>query len=497
MSFRQLYPASLVVVLLGCSESKREPTATTYHAVVRPLVEANCVHCHKEGGSTPFALDAPERIPDLQYAMVRAVESRYMPPWPASSECHELAGVRTLSDEARRAFLAWRDDGFPMGDPADYRAPELPQRIDLSNPTLLVQGPEAYTPDRAITDEYRCFLAEQRFDADTFITALDIRPGVRTEVHHVQVHKIAAADIPTVVTRDAEDAAPGFLCGGGAGAPSVNMFSWRPGTEGVRFAEGDAMFVEAGSAIVLQVHYNTQFLPLDEPLVPDRTAVAFWTLPPSDMPSRIVVRFGQLAPVGPTDVNPLGLIPAGASGVIGTTTVPISIPSSVSGTYVQGEIVGMTPHMHMFGTNIRERILRADGSEECMVQVPNWDFEWQLDYPFVEPAQYGPDDRLVLECTYDNSSVNQPTLNGKRITPQDVTWGEGSFDEMCLNYVWFRYPRDAFLAARAAAKPTPTPDAGTPDAGTPDAGTPDAGMPDAGTPDAATPDAATPDAATP
>ena len=31
--------------------------------------------------------------------------------------------------------------------------------------------------------------------------------------------------------------------------------------------------------------------------------------------------------------------------------------------------------------------------------------------------------------------TNQPVVNGERLTPRRVKWGDGSFDEMCLNYI--------------------------------------------------------------
>jgi hypothetical protein len=41
----------------------------------------------------------------------------------------------------------------------------------------------------------------------------------------------------------------------------------------------------------------------------------------------------------------------------------------------------------------------------------------------------------VVECHYDNSPGNQPVVDGQRLPPRDVTWGEGTHDEMCLSYI--------------------------------------------------------------
>ena len=44
-------------------------------------------------------------------------------------------------------------------------------------------------------------------------------------------------------------------------------------------------------------------------------------------------------------------------------------------------------------------------------------------------------DRVEMTCVWDNSPENQPVVGGVKQTPRDVTWGEGTLDEMCLGGV--------------------------------------------------------------
>ena len=90
----------------------------------------------------------------------------------------------------------------------------------------------------------------------------------------------------------------------------------------------------------------------------------------------------------------------------------------------------------------------AGGGSECMVEVSRWDYHWQLDYLYAKGVPYGPDDQLAVTCEYDNSTAHQPVVDGVQLAPRNVTWGEGSLDEMCLHYVWLRFERQAFLSAR-------------------------------------------------
>lgn len=424
----------------------------TYHKHIRPILESNCLQCHVEGGIGPMPLDNLQSVTDVQGLIVAAVEKRIMPPWPASHDCRDLREVRALTDEQIELFTQWRDDEFPAGDRSDYRAEDVTPPAELGEPDIILMPEDGYLPNTAIVDEYRCFITEGTFEEDTYLTAMDIRPGVRGEVHHVQVHKITVEQVEAARSLDDAAEGSGYPCTGnaGSGLTSVNMFSWRPGTAAMAFDDGDAALVEAGSAFVLQVHYNNQFLPAGQEPEPDQSAVAFWTLPQGELPDRVVVRTGIFAPVGPPRSGlPFGEIPAGESDVIGERTLLMTQLSLVNGRFIYGEIIGMTPHMHTLGTRLSARMNRADGSTQCLIDVPVWDFEWQLDYSYAQPELFAPEDSITVTCEYDNSAENQPVLDGERLAPRNVGFGEGSLDEMCLNYVWFRYDRSSFLGALA------------------------------------------------
>jgi hypothetical protein len=118
-----------------------------------------------------------------------------------------------------------------------------------------------------------------------------------------------------------------------------------------------------------------------------------------------------------------------------------------AGTYVPGEIIGVTPHAHQLATTMKASLTRADATNACLADV-TWDFNWQLDYMFDEPVPYTESDTFVASCTFDNTPERQPVINGVRQTPKAVSFGERSTDEMCEHYIWLRFARDAFLRAR-------------------------------------------------
>jgi hypothetical protein len=69
--------------------------------------------------------------------------------------------------------------------------------------------------------------------------------------------------------------------------------------------------------------------------------------------------------------------------------------------------------------------MTAAAGEQCMLNVPAWDFDWQLAYWYERPITFSPSDSVRITCTYDTTSRTEV-----------VTWGEGTQDEMCLTFVY-------------------------------------------------------------
>ena len=71
-----------------------------------------------------------------------------------------------------------------------------------------------------------------------------------------------------------------------------------------------------------------------------------------------------------------------------------------------------------------------DSDEEvCLIDVPEWDFDYQNFYQFEEPVTIQNGSTITMECIYDNSAQNP---NQPADPPVDVDWGDGTNDEMCL-----------------------------------------------------------------
>lgn len=372
----------------------------TFHKDIRPIMVANCsMACHGPDPATrpgPMALDTYENIKLSGELVVAAIMSKKMPPWPQDESCRQMRDTPTITDEQRGLFMQWQMAGFPEGNEAEYVPPPADVESELGPPTRIVEMAVPHSPPPN-TDEYYCGKGDHTFEKDTYIKAIEVIPDQRTMVHHVQVHIVRSA-----------------ACTSGD-----NMYSWRPGGKRLTFSEGDAALLPAGSSFALQMHYNT----IGKTPMPDKTKVALWELKDGEKPMRVVDRIMALAGVS--------AMPPGFKGTSRTA-------ATVGGPGV--EIIGVSPHAHMIAKRLNATA-SINGKMECLSEVPDWDFEWQLDYIFKEPIPAPAGTRIAAFCDYDNGPDNQPIVDGvKRQQPITVVPGEGSADEMCLHYIWTRTP---------------------------------------------------------
>jgi hypothetical protein len=234
----------------------------------------------------------------------------------------------------------------------------------------------------------------------------------------VLLFAVAAADVATARAQDDAEAGIGWTCFGGTGISAAQTVGgWVPGSGASMFPPPTGIRLPAGTQIVMQIHYNL----LAQAQVNDRTTAGlFYASSPVAKPAAISAVANQTFRV-----------PAG------TASQTVSANLSINRSWA---LWGVVPHMHLHGVEISVAIQHADGSSTCAVDIPRWDFHWQQFYYYQQPISVVAGDVIHLECTYDNSAANQPVIGGVKQPPMDLTWGEKTTDEMCLNYLYFTAP---------------------------------------------------------
>lgn len=402
----------------------------TYWRDVAPILRARCGDCHVESGVGPFTLTSYADARDRAALLVNVTEDRRMPPWPASSTCRPLQAPRVLTDAEISTLRAWYEADTPEGDPASYREPEgLPDALPA--PDFTARAAMPYVPPTTATDDYRCFVIDPGWTERHSVTALRVVPGEPRTVHHLNVFEVKAAAVEELQRVDDRDPGEGYRCFSGPGVSigsaaslRVQMIAgWAPGTPLLRTPPGTAIRVDPGSRIVLQVHYNQ----LSHRGLPDRSRVDLWF---SDRDSR------RQAMVIPVTVDNFS-IPAGASD----HPVERSLSPRDLGIPLNFTLYGVYGHMHGFGRSFHAEVQRAadGGATDCMLDIPRWNFHWQQFYMFDEPVRIGPDDRVRVQCRFDNSPANQPVIDGVQRQPVTVREGSGTLDEMCMGFFYVTF----------------------------------------------------------
>lgn len=417
-------PAAALVACSGSTDEPAPSDAPTYHGAVRASLEQRCNSCHAQGGVGPFPLTTYEEVKRVAPAVLAAVESGRMPPWLPDPDCRRYTDERLMPAAEIEALRQWVAADLPEGDPADYVAPaSAAQALTLEQlgPPDMEAGPEvAYAPNPERPDDYRCFPLEVTFTEESFMKAALVVPDKEALVHHVILYRVAPEFSAQVDALDAADEGPGYSCFGGVGAGQPTpVGGWTPGDAPIGGSDDAGIRMRPGTRLVMQMHYNT----LSTAPSPDNTQVRMWfhdERPEIMLEPRFLPHLGIEIEAGDERSS--------HSRVFRNTS---DRPWTV---------VSTTPHMHLLGASLKTVKVAADGSETCLVDIPEWDFDWQQGYTLREPLVVEPGEALRLDCAYDNSAANQPVINGERGDPVRVTWGEGTLDEMCLNVVTFAEP---------------------------------------------------------
>ena len=418
-------------VWMGCGGPKdtaegaeTEASGPTWSADVRAVVAESCTGCHFSGGAAPFALETWEQAAPLASALAAAVEAGTMPPWSADPDCRSFEDERVLSDEDVVLLRAWADAGAPEGDPTEPIAP-VTTTLD---PHQVYTPAVPYTPDFSTSaDDYRCQFLDHTFTEETWVTASQVVPGT-SQVHHVLVFVLTGDQVDLAEAQDAADNGPGYTCFSGpiptaedgqvpTGGLPGQVGAWVPGANPLVLGDDEAVRVDAGARLVMQVHYSAGG---SAEALSSETTLSVQLA--DDTPASLVV------------TRPLPVLDFAIPAGDGAYTASHRFTNWSTETL---RVRSVAAHMHLLGRQEHATVHHADGGEECLLDIPDWDFSWQQAYmlPQDDAVWVAPGDAVEVACTWDNSVENQPVVDGVLQDPVDVTWGEGTADEMCLLYL--------------------------------------------------------------
>jgi hypothetical protein len=404
----------------------------TFSDNVAPIIFTKCSGCHRPGEAAPFSLLSYDDVRKRGKLIVNVTQTRYMPPWHATSDMGAFREDRRLTDVQIRTIQQWVDGGMVEGDPR--KLPPLREFTpgwQLGQPDLVVKMSEPFDLPADGPDVFRNFAIPLNLKKDQWVKAVEFRSAARSSHHALffldqtgQAVKMDEADprpgfagmsfLAADTTSDASRGGRGGLLqrlqnrGSRLDLARSSLGGWAVGATPQPLPEGLARALPQESDLVLQMHFHpTGKVEREQATVglyfadaPPRRTLTALQLPPL---------FGALAGID---------IPAGEKHFVikDSFTLPID-----------AEVISVGAHAHYLAKDMRMTATLPGGAARELVRIPDWKFNWQERYYFKDFVRLPRGTRLEVEISYDNSRDNVSNPNNP---PKRVTFGQQSTDEM-------------------------------------------------------------------
>jgi hypothetical protein len=380
-------PAAGCAIALPELAKRKAHAQISYEKQIAPILEDKCVACHRAGGIGPWAMTSYDMVKGFAPMIREVVRTKRMPPWHADPHYGAWANDRGLSVAQAQTLVHWIEAGAPRGtggDPLASSKKQWPQWA-LGEPDLVIETPSFTTPKTGVIP-YQMVTVKNPLNEDKWIRAIDYLPGQRAVLHHV----IASVG------------------GERFGATSLNNYV--PGAAPLVMPEGNGILLKANSTFHFQMH----FTPNGQELT-DVTKLGLYFMkdtPEHEFRSMI---FAQ----------PRLKIPAG---------VKFHPEQAVNTFKADAILYSLHPHAHFRGKSASFVAKYPDGREQMLLNIPNYDFNWQSTYDLETPLAVPAGTKIIYTQTFDNSVQNKANPDPTRT----VTWGEQTWDEMVFGVVRYR-----------------------------------------------------------
>jgi len=419
---------------VGCVNSKklvRDTSSITFNRDVAPIIQSRCMNCHRPGQVAPFALTNYGEVLEHADMIVEVTHSRIMPPWmPGDSEATDevsaqpkFVGDRRLADRELEVLDAWTRGGCIEGDLNDLPpAPQFAEGWQLGTPDLVAKMSESFSVPASGPDLLQNFVIPLSIPEDKLVAAIEFHPGNKRVVHHAVLF---LDDKGQARRLDQSTPEPGYQNFGGPGfLPSGALGGWSVGNTARRLPNEMGRYLKKGSDLVVQVHYHPTG---KEEVDQSEIGLYFVNKPVAQSlaePAKLVGSIWM--------ANYEMDIAAGEKAYRRSSSY--RLPKDVT-------LVGLVPHMHLLGKSMSVVASLPDGTKRSLINVPNWNYNWQDEYYLEKPFQLPAKTVLEVTATFDNSSGNPSNPSSP---PQRVTWGEETTDEMlfCFFLLTTEKPED-------------------------------------------------------
>ena len=386
----------------GCAIEFADTThqEVTYVDDVAPILADNCVNCHRPGGIGPWAMSDYNMVRGFSLMIREVLLTQRMPPWHADPEVGHWSNDRSLERHELQTLVNWIDAGAPRGegdDPLTAYQSTLPRWGSLGEPDLIIDIPPTEIPATGVVD-YQYKYVKNPLDRDVWVRASTIVPGERAVLHHV---------ITRFGSIETEGRRKGRIS---RNAPIGGLAGYVPGMEIAPLPEGTGTLLPAGATLEFQMHYTPTGVAATDH---SQIGIYFHEEPPEHKINSLILANGRIK-IPPHTKN--------------------HSEQAVREFMKDALVFEILPHSHFRGKAAKFVAHYPDGTEEVLLNVPNYDFNWQTTYEFSEPRVMPAGTKIVYTNWWDNSAQNPANPDPSKT----VTWGDQSFEEMIFGAIMYR-----------------------------------------------------------
>lgn len=420
----------------------------SYTADVAPIIADNCAACHRAEGIAPFALDSKMAAQGWSPMIREVVMTKRMPPGQVDNKVGlKIKNAMNLTDAEMQTLVHWVNAGSPVDGEADPLAqltwPDT--KWQLGEPDLIVSIPPTTVPATGVVD-YIDVPVDLGLDRDVWIKGSEVAPGDPSVLHHIittvippegapdfnQVFMDIINDLPeeraqeirtTMFAAAVSGEQPNMneilellgpdidisaFIGGSTDPDMASIAGYAPGVSIEFNPDGTGGLLKAGSTLSMQMHYTTSGKETT-----DASEIGIYFYPEGEVPAERMS--GGVANAFNLD------IPAQAKDH--EMEITVVVPE-------EAYLYSFLPHMHFRGKRMKFTAVYPDGTEQLLLSVPDYSFNWQLSHSLEEPLLVPAGTKIVANGAFDNSSQND--FNPDPNSP--VYWGEQSWEEMFMGF---------------------------------------------------------------
>ena len=400
-----------VLVLLAGARAQADEV--DYARDVAPIFVEQCQSCHIEGGIAPWAMTNYQMLQGFAPAIKEAIVEKRMPPGQIDRKyAGTIINHRTLSNREIETIVKWIDAGAPVEGDADPLTETTYSTSEWvhGEPDMIIEVPPQEIPavgtmgPNAIP--YRYVSVPLGLTEDKWLRGSQFLPSEPTVMHHM---------LNTVTIPGERN---GNLLGaqgeGQGNMEYATISAYVPGGDPDYYDENTGGLLRAGSIVNLQLHYTP-----DGTARTDRARIGLYFHDEGVVPEERMA--GDCACIFPNNWTP---IPPFDPNFV--QTAEITLKNDIN-------LHTFLPHMHFRGKSMRATAIYADGTREELIDIPKYDYAWQLSYTWKEPKFIPAGTRLFVEGAFDNSADNPKNPDPAR----EVPWGQMSEDEMFFGaFTW-------------------------------------------------------------